>query len=401
MSPAGTRRALSFAAGQSEVRFFVSLARKHSPIGLFSLAGVAGVLLLSCMAAPPSSIRAFVGGRVRASSQLEATRVENLVSRLRPELLGLLPDSSFTELEIWVQERPSLYRFNSEGTADAEGLWSPSHRRIMLSRHADHLERTLAHELTHAALGKSWSMLPGSLEEGLADHVSASLCEDGAARLCAGRLSSACLATGGLALDIDIIPGTVRTYASASTRRGWSTRIRLKGDTHEADPLNVFRLAAGLSSTRLDIGAKRGYYGLAYLVVSRIAENGGYEELHALCEEAARRGEDEVAVEDVLAAARLTADPADWSRAAAQAMGREEIIELVRMYPDFLVQAVDGYLRTGTAGQDPREALDGLEVRIRLAQGRAQVSLEDLPFVRDELLAAYPPALDPVVASAR
>ena len=249
MSLAGTRRAVSVAVGQSGVRFRVSPERKNRPIGLVSLAGVAGVLLLSCTAAPPATVRAFEGGRVRAASQLEAARVEDLVSRLRPELLRLLPDSSFPDIEVWVQERPGLYRFGTEGTADAEGLWSPSHRRIMLSRHADHLERTLAHELTHAALGESWRMLPGSLEEGLADHVSASLCEDGAARLRAGRLSSACLATGGLALDIDILPRPTRYDPTAPTRRRWSARIRLKGDTHAADPLDVFRLAAGLSST--------------------------------------------------------------------------------------------------------------------------------------------------------
>lgn len=401
MSHPGTRRARSFTAAHSGVRFRVSLSPKHTPIGLFSLAGVAGVLLLSCMAAPPSSTRTFEGGRIRAASQVEAARVEDLVARLRPELLEALPDTSFAALEIWVQERPGLYRFNSEGTADAEGLWSPSHRRIMLSRHADHLERTLVHELTHAALGESWRMLPGSLEEGLADHVSASLCEDGAARLRAGRLSSACLATGGLALDIDILPGARQARRGAPSSRGWSTRIRLKGDTPEADPLDVFRLAAGLSSTRLDIGAKRGFYGLAYLVVSRIAERGGYERLHALCEQAAQRGDDEVAVEDVLLAARLGTDPAQWSRAAAQAMGREEIVELVRMYPDFLVQAIDGYLGTGAAGLDPREALADLEVSVRLAQGGARVSLHDLPFVREAVLAAMPTTGDPILASAR
>ena len=337
MSHPGTRRARSFTAAHSGVRFRVSLSPKHTPIGLFSLAGVAGVLLLSCMAAPPSSTRTFEGPYPRRRLRRQGARRDR--GEAPAGLLEALPDTSFAALEIWVQA-PGLYRFNSEGTADAEGLWSPSHRRIMLSRHADHLERTLVHELTHAALGESWRMLPGSLEEGLADHVSASLCEDGAARLRAGRLSSACLATGGLALDIDILPGARQARRGAPSSRGWSTRIRLKGDTPEADPLDVFRLAAGLSSTRLDIGAKRGFYGLAYLVVSRIAERGGYERLHALCEQAAQRGDDEVAVEDVLLAARLGTDPAQWSAAAQPWAVRD--LRLARV-PDF-VQAIDGYL---------------------------------------------------------
>ena len=73
-------------------------------------------------------------------------------------------------------------------------------------------------------------------------------------------------------------------------------------------------------------------------------------------------------------------------------MGRAEIVELVRMYPDFLVQAVDGYLDASGNEHRIREALENLDVTIRLAQGRAQVSLEDLPFVREALLAGYPAA---------
>ena len=82
-------------------------------------------------------------------------------------------------------------------------------------------------------------------------------------------------------------------------------------------------------------------------------------------------------------------------------MGREEIVELVRMYPDFLVQAIDGYLGTGAAGLDPREALADLEVSVRLAQGSAHVSLDDLPFVREALLAGEPSSEGQIVASAR
>ena len=61
-----------------------------------------------------------------------------------PSLLALLPDTAFDDIDVWVQEQPSLYRFPREATADAEGLWSPTHRRIMLSRKADDVRRTLA-----------------------------------------------------------------------------------------------------------------------------------------------------------------------------------------------------------------------------------------------------------------
>lgn len=339
------------------------------------------------MAAPPSSVLAFEGGRVRAADVVEAERVEALMARLRPELLELLPDASFEDLEVWVQERPSLYRFTSEATADAEGLWSPSHRRIMLSRHADHLERTLAHELTHAALGSTWAALPGSLEEGLADHVSAAVCEDGAARLRAGRLSSACLATGGLEIDVDVTRHTQARHGDGLSR-GWSARVKLKGETESADPLDVFRLSAGLSSTRLDVGTKRGFYGLAFLVVQRIVDREGYGALQAMCEDALASGQDKVGMRAVLEAADLDDDPASWRRAAAAGMGQDELIELVRMYPDFLVEALVDYIDS-LGFSNECAILDSLDVHVKLVEGTATVSLSRLPFVRQSVLAKF------------
>ncbi len=357
----------------------------YRPLRALPFAGVAGVLLFSCMATPPSSVLAFEGGRVLAADVSEAEQVESLMAALRPKLLELLPDANFEDLEVWVQDRPSLYKFTSEATADAEGLWSPSHRRIMLSRHADHLERTLAHELTHAALGDSWQRLPGSLEEGLADHVSAALCEDGAARLRAGRLSSACLATGGLEIDLDVTRRVPGERASGAPRRGWSARVKLKGDTDSTDPLDVFRLSAGLSSTKLDVGTKRGFYGLAFLVVSRIADRDGYGALHQMCEDAARDGRSHVGLNDVLEAADLSREPADWRRAAAEQMGADELVELVRMYPDFLVNALVDYC---TSLDHPAETvLDDLEVHVRLVEGGASITLDRLPFVKETVVA--------------
>lgn len=364
---------------------------------ILPLSGLAAVLFLSCMATPPQEVLAFEGGTVRAGDRGEATEIEALLADLRPRLLELLPDTRFEDLDVWVQDTPSLYRFPREATADAEGLWSPTHRRIMLSRTADDVKRTLAHELVHAALGESWMALPGTLEEGLADHVSTALSEEGAARLRAGRLSAAALAAGGIELMLSV---QRKSDAGKDVRRGWSARVRLTGD--EADPLDVFRLAAGLSSTKLETGPKRGYYGLAFLVVDRVVARYGYEGLHALCETAANEGHDFVPASWLLTAAELTKDAEDWRKAAQAAMGKAELVELVEMYPDFLVDALVAYLDRVRPEGPATGWLDAVEVTVEFEGTDAKVALAELPVVRDTVLARLTDrALAPEAVAAR
>lgn len=250
----------------------------------------------------------------------------------------------------------------------------------MLSRPADHVERTLAHELTHAVLGDSWSLLPGSMEEGLADHVSVMLCDDGAA-----RLSSACLATSGLEIDVEV---KRLDDAPCGAPQGWSARVKLRGDTNEANPMAVFCVAAGLSSTKLDTGEKRGFYGLAYLVVERIVERDGYDGLHALCVDAAARGLGHVPVRDILVAADLDGDAERWRHTAARAMGGEELIELLRMDPDFLIEAVHSDVLVLPSEMSVEERLEALDVRVSVAGSDESVTLDDLPFVRTAVVDA-------------
>ena len=116
--------------------------------------------------------------------------------------------------------------------------------------------------------------------------------------------------------------------------------------------MDVFRLAAGLSSTRLESGAKRGFYGLAYLAVSRIVDRDGYSGLQALCLEATEQGLSRVPSSWILDAADLDAEAASWRRAAADAMGEAELLELVRMYPSFISDSIEGYLSSTGASLD-------------------------------------------------
>ncbi|MEZ6013573.1 MAG: hypothetical protein R3F49_00535 [Planctomycetota bacterium] len=344
---------------------------------ILPLSGLATALFLSCMASPPQTVMAFDGGTVRAADTDEASEVQGLLAELRPALLALVPDTAFEDIDVWVQDKPSLYRFPTEATADAEGLWSAAHRRIMLSRNADDVRRTLAHELVHAALGETWSALPGTLEEGLADHASTKLADAGAARLRAGRLSAAALAAGGIELVLAV---DRKSDAGRDIRRGWSARVRLTGD--ESDPLDVFRLSAGLSTTKLATAPKRGYYGLAFLVVDRIVARYGYDGLNALCTRAAEEGHDHVPAAWLMAAAELTKEREDWRIAAQSAMGPAELIELVEMYPDFLVDALVAYLERLRPDGPVSGWLDSVEVRVSFAESDQRVALSELATVR-------------------
>ena len=316
------------------------------PTSLHSLPrvlGSCGVLLLSssCLAvAPPASLRSEVS-LVRADSQAEAELISELAERLRPRLLDLLPDSELDPaVEIWVQDEPTLYAFPMQAKSDAEGLWSADHGRILLARNAEDIERTLAHEMTHAALGPSWRSLPGSMEEGLCDLVSGHLCPRGATRLRAGRLCSAALAAGGLRMRLEL-------RAEGSPEVLWSTRLVLTArEAQQGGVLEVFKLQAGLSSTRIDSGAKRGYYGLAYLVASRIVERHGLEGLQALCAAATEQGFRQVPASWMLAAAELDREESSWRRAAATSLGKRELSDLLRIYPDLIAGALDDAQRT-------------------------------------------------------
>jgi hypothetical protein len=145
---------------------------------------LAALLAAGCLASPPREVLAGDGWRVRADSAQEAREVGVLLEGPRPRLLAALPDSSLPpSLEVWMQDRPHLYALPIASTNEAEGLWAEDRSRILIARGADDIERTLAHEMTHAALGPSWRTLPGSLEEGLCDAVAARLCPGGSARL--------------------------------------------------------------------------------------------------------------------------------------------------------------------------------------------------------------------------
>jgi hypothetical protein len=340
---------------------------------------IAPLLLCACLASPPGITVDSAAGLVRAASQGEAQRISSHLCDLYPALLEHLPGARPPgDLEVWMQDEPHLYHSVLESNADAEGLYAPDHHRILLSRNVSDLERVLAHELGHSALDKSWAPLCGTLEEGLCDVLASQLVPSQAPRLRAGRLSSAALACGGLRLGLEVRDTRPRQGA----KLGWSACILLTSEEEvPEDPLDMFRVRAGLSSTRVGTSVKRGYYGLAFLVAERI----GLEELHALCTRAKAEGFSRIPRGWLLLAADLEEDTDSWRKAAAAGLGQTELRELLRMYPGSIAGALAHQLRTmpGT----PAERWEALEGEVYLMEGTARLDVHNSPELRAEVLA--------------
>lgn len=338
------------------------------------------IALTACLAAPPSGSWTSSSGVVRAACDDEARAVGDLLDELRPRLLEALPDARRDPVEVWMQDDPHLYHFPGEAASDAEGLYAPAQHRILLSRGLEDTERVLAHEMVHAMLGPSWKTLPGTLEEGLCDAIAARVSTVGVARLRAGRLSSAALVCGGLQLEVEV---TAPTDVDGE-RRGWSSRVSLSSDEVVEEPQrDVFRVAAGLSSTRLGPSVKRGFYGLSFLLVDRVLERSGVEGLHRLCIRAADEGHDRIPRPWLLQAAELEDDARAWGRAASAGLGEQELRELARLYPEIVADATLARLdRDGESRGLPA----GLRIVISAVGGEAEVRVDDLVEVRGALL---------------
>lgn len=348
------------------------------------MAAVTLPLLGACLATAPQVAHRSAAGVVRGADERETREVAEMLARLEPQILALLPDTDLTGIEVWIQDEPHLYRFPQAAGFDAEGLYSPAHDRILLSRRAQDMERVLAHELVHAALGSSWSRLPGTLEEGLCDAVAARLSDNDSARLRAGRLSGAALACGGLQLELDV---RERDPVSQDLRLGWSARITLTGqEDGESRPMQVFEVSAGRSSTRLESSSKRSFYGLSFLVVECVVDRHGFEGLAGLCERASEEGLRKVPSSWLLEAAGLDSDPAAWRAAAVEQMGNDELVELVRMYPGFVADSLAGHLVSLDLQGPPESWLDAIQADLSLVGGEASVRVTQLDFLREEVL---------------
>jgi hypothetical protein len=300
---------------------------------------------------------------------------------------ALLPDAREQRLSVWIQPVPELYWLPRIVMAEADGFYAPGMHRIHLREGAEDLERTLAHELVHATLGPSWEALPGTLEEGLCDVVAAQLCPASAARLRAGRLSSAALALGSMELDLECALPPESSAAGVGLR--FLARLRVDGaEPNPVDPLEVFRSSAGLSSAKLSPHVKKALYGLAGMVVQRLVDRHGIAGLHELCLRARSEGHRHVPTGWILEAAGLDRDTQHWRAALAEGMGQEELSEFVRGHPDLANPALLEFLGTVRAGMAPGTLPAGFGAWLSLPGRGVRVELTSEPWVLASLVQA-------------
>lgn len=325
------------------------------------------ILLVGCQAVPPAHRVPTELGAVRADELARAQELAAALTELAPRVAELLPASRPRPVDVWVQEEPRLFRFGKPAHQEADGFWALGPRRIHLREGADDLRRTLAHELTHAFLGREWEALPGTLEEGLCDLLSALAVPEGALRMRAGRLSAAAFCLGGLALRIEV--GAPGPSSPQGLDLAYAATVVLEGLLDEPlSPWDVFRERAGLSTARMGPARKKALYGLAYLVVVRASERIGLEGLLELCRRARAEGLARVPEAWLLEAAELCpVDVRPWRRALEDELGPQELRELVAMYPEFLVSTVEQLV----PHLGPAEALS-----VRLSSGGSGPALE-------------------------
>ncbi len=338
----------------------------------------------ACLARPPAEFATARLGTVRAATSARAEQVARAFDALAPLVLAELPGASIEPLEVWVQETPTLYILRASTYSDTDGFWAEGVRRIHLRDAADHLERTLAHELVHASLAPEWDALPGTIEEGLCDVVAARVVPDAARRLRSGRLATAAAALGGLPIEVDLwLEGEPNGTVIA---RGLEARLRIVGEGEaRVDPLDVFVVRAGLSTARAEPAARRAFYGIGFLVAERIEARIGLAGLHALCVQTIARGGQQVAPKELLQAADLEPHASSFHAAILESLTPLDLREILRLHPAMLVEPVADLVNAGI-DSDPWHELSSVRGRIRIAGYPAStVQVQDVTALRPRL----------------
>jgi hypothetical protein len=348
------------------------------------LLGLASLLLLgACAATPPPVAVETPFGVVRAETEDKAVEVAGLLEDLAPRVQEVLPGTCDRPIDVWVQKilRDGSHGERAEGVKGFTLLSGDFHaKRIHLLEDGE-LSWYLAHELVHAQLDSTWRTLPGLLEEGLGDVVAEMLNEEHAERIRAHRLFTSSGFFGGVLFHL--------AYQKADAPEGSTAwieapiRIEVLGEAVDTDVHQLLSLSRH-SLRKVYREVPEPFYGLAYLVVSRIVERQGLEGLYALCEQADERKLEVVPVDELLAAADL--DPREFDPEFLSSLfGEDETRQLLLMQPELFAETVVSYFRANLGDVSPRTLLYRVNPSLRTADGEL-VRLRTLWPVRRKLV---------------
>lgn len=308
-------------------------------------------LLGGCLAPPPPISVDTAYGMVRAERDEDALEVAELLTEMAPQIQEILPGVQDRRVDVWVQEQLRLYRWQ-ERTESVRGFTLLADEfeatRIHL-RGGGQSSWYLAHELVHALIDESWRPLPALLEEGLADVVAEELNPQYAAHIRAHRLFNVSLLTDGLLLNV------AWSEPDDRPRRRWPVRsatMRVMMPPGEDEPIDggdLLRLRELLSADRASLHnhfheLPESYYGLAWLIVSRITERVGLDGLHAMCVEAHENGQDVIALDDLLSAAEMELESFD-ARFVGNEFGYRELRAAAYQRPEIFSELAVRLLR--------------------------------------------------------
>lgn len=326
--------------------------RRFWPFPVLALAATA------CLAPPPRIVVETPYGDVRAGTRETALEVAEMLETLAPEVQAILPGCQDRPIDIWVQDELRVYRFRRRpetvrGFTLLRGEFAA--KRIHLQQDGQS-PWYLAHELVHALIGPSWSSLPGILEEGLGDVVAEKLNRQYRGHIRAHRLLNASAFTNGLELEV-----AYREPLDGVPVLEWpERRRRVVLRTSRAVEPGVLDELFAASRSELQEGwpeIPESFYGIAWLIVSRIVERQGLEGLHQMCLDATAAGHEVVPREWLLRAAAIDPDELDETFLRAS-FGSRELVTAVYLQPD-------AFGRAALAALEPlRGRLDVDELRV-------------------------------------
>jgi hypothetical protein len=357
------------------------------------------VLVLSgtsaCLAPPPPMVVETPYGDVHAEDRSTAAEVATMLRALAPEVMERLPGSQDRAIDVWVQDRLRVYRYN-ERPQSVRGFTLLSDefdaRRIHLQEDGQS-PWYLAHELVHALIGPSWAPLPGILEEGLADVIAEGLSPEHQNHIRAHRLLNATAFSDGLRVVVGHRPpgGDALSRGSAEYRR--ALRLRLTRSVPVETARELF------ATTRTELHQRwpeipESFYGLAWLLVSRAVERHGVEGLHELCLRATEEGHELVPAGWLLEAANLDLDELDPEFISA-CFEKDEFQRAIYLQPEAFAIAALEALRPLEPDLDERELFYVARPVFVLWDG-SRIPLSTIGPVREEIQARWRvrPAVD-------